>query len=267
MLNLFNDQEAGAAFAAKPAETLEAAGFKGLCSDDVYAIMPVILDKSPISIDRDYESGNNSAWGGDVAGGGGSGGGGGGGGWGGGGGGGGWGGGGDDHAAAVQALTSVFNTYNNYVDDRDINTFTDNTSVINGHGNLVLQKNEVEVTANTGDQSQVAAYGGENKAEDSFNNGDKTVNIDSHDQDNDLIVKDNVVASDHAVAAGDDIKDNEVDVEIGNTEVKVEDSFTVEDSGNTEYEDNVLAENYNDGGNQQNDVVNVLAENEQEIED
>jgi hypothetical protein len=135
VLNMFSDPAAAESYKNDPEGTLDHAGFGRMCSDDVDAIMPVLLDHSPISFDRNYNTGGNSAWGGGAGGGsnggggaggaGGSGGAGGTGGGGGGGTGGGGGGGGTgwaaDHAAAVQQLTHVLNNYSyTSIDDRDI---------------------------------------------------------------------------------------------------------------------------------------------------
>ncbi|MFH5824303.1 IniB N-terminal domain-containing protein [Georgenia sp. AZ-5] len=59
IMNLLQDPKAAEDFRDDPHGTLEAAGLGGICGADVDAVMPVVLDRSPISFDRDYETGGN----------------------------------------------------------------------------------------------------------------------------------------------------------------------------------------------------------------
>src|SRR3954447_9583947 len=84
ILNLLRDPETAGAFARDPQGTLEDHGLGDITSVDIEDIMPVLMDASPSSFDRMYDTGGNSiaasqssSGGGGTAGGGGSGGGGG----------------------------------------------------------------------------------------------------------------------------------------------------------------------------------------------
>jgi hypothetical protein len=196
LLSLFSDPAAADQFRADPEAMLKQNGLEGMCSDDVDAVMPVILDGSPISFDRDYNTGGNTANGGNAGGGGtGGGGGAGGGGWGG-------GGGGSDHAAAVQQLTHVLNNYSyTTVDDRDV---------------ILDQSVNQNIWAN-GDVHQLF----DNEA--------------------------NIASGDHAIIAGDDVKDSGNDSHdtfwTDNSDNSVNDSFndnsdnSIDDSGNVKIDD------------------------------
>ena len=119
LMNLLRNPAAADEFRADPQGALDDAGLGSVCSDDVDAVMPVVLDLAPVIGDREYNTGGNSAVGGDAhvapttpaapstgtAPGSAT-------------------GGEDDHAHAVQQLTHVVNNYSyTEVDDRD--TITD----------------------------------------------------------------------------------------------------------------------------------------------
>ncbi|HEX2247118.1 MAG TPA: IniB N-terminal domain-containing protein, partial [Arthrobacter sp.] len=65
ILNLLRDPDAAHAFREDPERELEHAGLSDVCSDDVDAIMPVVLDFAPVgvgaSFDREYNTGDNSS--------------------------------------------------------------------------------------------------------------------------------------------------------------------------------------------------------------
>jgi len=261
LLSLFSDPAAAAAFKQNPEHELDKNGFKNLCSDDVDAIMPVLLDHSPISYDRSYNTGSNGAWGGDAGGGmggGGGGGGTGGGGWGGWSGGGGTGGGGGgggtaDHAAAVQQLTHVMNNYSyTSVDDKDfiLDRSINQTLWTNGDLHQVFDQDTViaygEHSVAAGDD----VIGSNNQKDSNNNNGNSdesvtntntttTTNTNIHSNndnskddssvDNSIEVKDNFVKlDDHSVEVKDNnvTFDNDKTVDIHN-ESKVENSIEV----------------------------------------
>ena len=108
LMSLFQNPEAAADFDADPESALSAAGLSGVCTDDVAAVLPSVLDHAGVTAVAG--AGGGVAWAKAAAGaGGGHGGGNGGGGvTGGGNGGGGW---ADDHAHAVQQITTIANSY------------------------------------------------------------------------------------------------------------------------------------------------------------
>jgi hypothetical protein len=191
LLNLLKDPKAAAEFSEDPQGVLEAHGLGDICQEDVDAVVPVVLDFAPISAigDRVYETGGNVTKGGDAYTNTGNSGGG----SGGGNGGGGHHGGGDVLPPPVAQLHHVVNNYTyTTTDDRDT---------------IVDQSVNQNIWA-LGDVNQWF--------------------------DNDA----NVASGDYAVAAGDDAwvdnsEDNstnvsldaEGDINIGNTDVDVEDSF------------------------------------------
>src|SRR6185312_121177 len=63
IMNLLRDPRAADEFNADPDAALASAGLSNVCSDDVDAIMPVILDYAPVgsgsSFDREYNTGGN----------------------------------------------------------------------------------------------------------------------------------------------------------------------------------------------------------------
>jgi len=61
MMNLFKDQGAAAAFQEDPDRSLSAAGLGNVCSSDVDAVMPSLVDFSDVSFDRDYDTGGNDS--------------------------------------------------------------------------------------------------------------------------------------------------------------------------------------------------------------
>ena len=66
LMSLFGNKEAAQEFLDDPDSALEHAGLGGVCSADVDAAMPVILDFAPITInassfDRSYNTGGNGA--------------------------------------------------------------------------------------------------------------------------------------------------------------------------------------------------------------
>ncbi|GAB3259512.1 IniB N-terminal domain-containing protein [Arthrobacter pigmenti] len=257
LMDLLGDPEATSEFLEDPERALDEAGLGDVCSADVDAIMPVILDYAPVdvesSFDREYNTGGNSGpsggwapdtdnWGPD----GGSGdhnhddnGGGGGGGRGhddddnGGGGGGGRGdhdhdhdhdrdngghgggrGGDDDHGHAVQQLTHIVNNYSytSVVDDRDtINDQSVNQNIWADGDVTQLFDNEANIAS--GDNSVIAG--------DDADVDNSTDNSTDNSRDNST-----------NVAVGGD-----ADVEIGNTDNSIEDSFQDNSDNSVEIED------------------------------
>ena len=66
LMSLFGNQEAAQEFLDDPDGALENAGLGDVCSADVDAAMPVILDFAPITVnassfDRSYNTGGNGA--------------------------------------------------------------------------------------------------------------------------------------------------------------------------------------------------------------
>ena len=62
LMSLFGNQQAAKEFLDNPERALDDAGLGGVCSADVDAAMPVILDFAPInasSFDRSYNTGGN----------------------------------------------------------------------------------------------------------------------------------------------------------------------------------------------------------------
>ena len=63
ILNLLRDPETAEAFARDPQGTLEDHGLGDITSVDIEDIMPVLMDASPSSFDRAYETGGQLAHG------------------------------------------------------------------------------------------------------------------------------------------------------------------------------------------------------------
>ena len=66
LMSLFGDRQAAQEFLDDPERVLEDHGLGGVCSADVDAAMPVVLDYAPITVnasrfDREYSTGGNSA--------------------------------------------------------------------------------------------------------------------------------------------------------------------------------------------------------------
>ena len=234
ILNLLRDPQAAAAYNANPDAALSSAGHANLSCADVDAVLPVVLDYAPVSMDREYNTGGNSSTGGDSTwaysggGGGGSHGGGGGGGshgggghgggHGGGGGGGSHGGGGhggDDHSHAVAQLTSIVNnyTYSSSIDDRDTVTDQSVNQNIWADGD-VLQIFDNDAIIASGDGA-IAAGG--SVAYNSFNEDDHSTNLEVDIEDSFNDNSDNSTNDSY-----NDNSDNSTNTEI---DVEVEDSF------------------------------------------
>jgi hypothetical protein len=228
LMNLFNNPDAAKEFLEDPEQALEDAGLGRVCTADVDAVMPVVLDYAPISVDssfdREYNTGGNTAWTGSHGGGEGDG-----------GGQGGHGGGGgghhpdphdnDDHAHAVQQLHHVVNNYSytSSVDDRDTVTDLSVNQNIWADGD-VTQLFENEAIIASGDGAMIA--GGDIAVDNSVDNSE------DNSQDHSL----SVVAGDDAdVAIGN--TDLEVDVDDSfNTDKSIDDSYNTVDSYNTDVE-------------------------------
>lgn len=237
LMSLFGSREAAEEFLDNPERVLEDHGLGGVCSADVDAAIPVILDFAPItlnasSFDRDYNTGGNTSWTGGGSGGTG-------------GhnpGGGGHGGGrpgGDDHAHAVQQLHHVVNHYSytstttTEVDDRDtivdqsvnqniwadgdVRQWFDNDSVVASGDRAVAAGDDVDMEDS-------------NNIEDSYNTDNSTDN-----------------SEDNSIRAGGDVN-------IGNEETDIDDSFNtdldvdIEDSfnDNSDNSDNSVNDSFND---------------------
>lgn len=210
LMHLFGDREAIQEFLDDPARALEEHGLGNVCSADVDAAMPVVLDYAPITVNaasfgRAHITGGNSAWAGPVgtstghpgsvstihAGGQ----------------------GGpnydhDDHAHAVQQLHHVVNhfsytTNTTMLDDRD--TVTDQSVHQNiwAHGDVEQWFDNDAVVA-SGDRA--VAAGDDAGVRDSNNIRD------SHDTDH---------STDNSIHAGGDVS-------IGNEETAISDSFNTD---------------------------------------
>ncbi|WP_426938861.1 IniB N-terminal domain-containing protein [Pseudarthrobacter sp. S3] len=214
LMGLFNNPAAAEEFLNDPERSLEDAGLREVCSADVDAAMPVVLDYAPISVnassfDREYNTGGNTSWTGGNGGAGhtppp---------------GGGGAGhtpppaGGGhhdhDDHAHAVQQLNHVVNNYSytSTVDDRDTVTDQSVNQNIWADGD-VNQWFDNEAVIASGDQALAA--GDDNNVRDSYNTSD------SYNTDN---TTDN--STDNSITAGGNVN-------IGNSQLDVDDSFNTD---------------------------------------
>src|SRR5919112_259541 len=200
LMQLFGDRQAAQDFLDDPERVLEDHGLGGVCSADVDAAMPVVLDYAPVTInasrfDRDYNTGgNNSST--DHNGGGGytpppAG-----------------GGGGhhdnDDHAHAIQQLHHVVNNYSytSTVDDRDTITDQSVNQNIWAEGDVEQWFDNDSVVA-SGDRAIAAGDDADvqdsNNIEDSYSTDNSTDN-----------------SKDHSIHAGRDAS-------VGNT--RVDDSY------------------------------------------
>ena len=66
LLSLMSDPAKVAAFNDDPEGTLAANGLGSVCTDDVDAVMPVVIDYAPVRVDstfdREYNTGGNTSW-------------------------------------------------------------------------------------------------------------------------------------------------------------------------------------------------------------
>ena len=215
LMSLFGNQEAAQEFLDDPDRVLENAGLGDVCSADVDAVLPVILDFAPItvsasSVDRSYNTGGNGA----ATGGGG-------------------GGGvavtpppsgghhgrdhdhahdhehGNDHDHAVHQLTNVVNNYSwsSSVDDRDTITDQSVNQNIWADGDVTQYFENSSVTA-SGDRA--VAAGDDVDMEDS-NNVEDSYNTDNS----------NDSSTDNSINAGRDAS-------VGNTDTDIDDSFNTD---------------------------------------
>jgi hypothetical protein len=254
VLNLFADPAAADEYRADPEASLSGAGLSRMCSDDMEQIMPVLLDHSPISFDRNFSSGGNTAVGGGGGGAGGAGGGGGvspagsggagGGGWGGGGTGGGGGGGGAgwaaDHAAAVQQLTHVLNSYSyTTIDDRDYNLDNSVNQAIFNNG-FLHQNFDNDLTASFTDDRDVdnsTVYSNSFNDNSTDDHSDNSVDDHSTEFDVDVDIEDSFNTDN---STGDDIEDSlvvddvDVDVNSGNTTTNTSTTTSTTNTDNTD---------------------------------
>ena len=72
LMHLFGDREAVQEFLADPERALAEHGLGNVCSADVDAAMPVVLDYAPITVnassfEREHSTGGNSAWAGQLS--------------------------------------------------------------------------------------------------------------------------------------------------------------------------------------------------------
>nr|WP_201762457.1 IniB N-terminal domain-containing protein [Pseudarthrobacter psychrotolerans] len=198
LMSLFGNEEAAKEFLDDPERSLENAGLGGVCSADVDAALPVVLDYAPITIhassfDRSYNTGGNGAatGGGAVAvtptlSGGGNG----------------------DHTHAIQQLHNVVNNYSytSTVDDRDTITDQSVNQNIWADGDVEQWFDNDSVIA-SGDRAVAA---GDDVDMDDSNNIE-----DSYNRDNS-----NDSSTDNSVNAGRD-------AEVGNTEINAEDDVNL----------------------------------------
>ncbi|QNE15712.1 IniB N-terminal domain-containing protein [Pseudarthrobacter sp. NBSH8] len=237
LMSLFGNQQAAQKFLDDPERALESAGLGGVCSADVDAALPVVLDYAPITVhgsfDRSYSTGGNGA----ATGGGGA----------------GSGGavavtpppaghGHDDHAHAVQQLQNVVNNYSytSTVDDRDTITDQSVNQNIWANGDVTQWFDNHAVVA-SGDRAVAAG--------DDVDMRDSNNIQDSYNTDNS-----NDSSTDSSVNAGRDAS-------VGNTHTDIEDSFNtdldvdIEDSfndnsdnrvDNSEQTDTNIEDSFND---------------------
>jgi hypothetical protein len=244
LMHLFRDRQAAQDFLKDPERVLEDHGLGGVCAADVDAVMPVVLDYAPVTVnasrfDRDYNTGGNSASTGHNGGGG--------------GGyapppaGGGHSGGDhehDDHAHAVQQLHHVVNNYSytSMVDDQD--TITDQSVNQN-----VWADGDVEQWF---DNDSLVASGDRAIAAGDDADVDDSNNIeDSHNRDNST---DN--STDNSISAGRDAS-------VGNTDTDIDGSF------NTDLDlDADIDESFNDeSDNSTNDSHDDESDNSVDVRD
>ena len=211
LMHLFGNRQAAQDFLDNPEKVLEDHGFGEVCSADVDAAMPVVLDYAPVTtsrFDREYNTGGNTSWTGHIGGGGG-----------GAGGtghtppaGGGSGGGHhdhDDHAHAVQQLHHVVNNYSytSTVDDRDNIVDQSVNQNIWAEGDVEQWFDNDSVIA-SGDRS--VAAGDDAYVRDSNNISDSNNTDNSADN-----------STDNSVHAGGDVN-------IGNEKTDIDDSFNTD---------------------------------------
>ncbi|MDQ0674132.1 hypothetical protein QFZ36_001693 [Pseudarthrobacter siccitolerans] len=211
LMQLFGDREATQEFLANPERVLEDHGLGAVCSADVDAAMPVVLDYAPVTVnasrlDRDYNTGGNGAATGPGASGGiaytpppaggGD-------------------GGGDpgheDNAHAIQQLQRIVNNYSytSTVDDRDtitdqsvnqniwadgdIEQWFDNDSVVASGAHAIAAGDDVDIDIDVDADHSI-------DVEDSYNQDD---------------------SSDNSIHAGSDVN-------IGTGETVIDDSFNTD---------------------------------------
>jgi hypothetical protein len=234
LMNLFGDRQAAQEFLDNPEEALENAGLGDVCSADLDAVMPVVLDFAPIAVkssfDREFNTGGNSSLAGTGAaaapghhapapqh---------------------------EDHAHAVQQLHHVVNNYSytSTTDDRDtitdqsvnqniwadgdVTQLFDNDAVVASGDGAIAAGDDVEVDESEDNSTNITV----GDIEDSFNEDNDTridVDIedsfnednsveDSYNEDNDGIDGDeNVVGDGNAagdIVGGDQVDGDQIDV-------------------------------------------------------
>jgi hypothetical protein len=249
LMSLFGNQEAAKEFLSDPERSLEDHGLGGVCSADVDAALPVVLDYAPITVnassfDRSYNTGGNGAatgGGGAVAvtppptGGHG------------------------DHEHAVNQLTNVVNNYSytSSVDDRDTITDQSVNQNIWADGDVEQWFDNDSVVA-SGDRAVAA---GDDVDMDDSNNIEDSYNTDNS----------NDSSTDNSVNAGRD-------ADVGNTDTDIDDSFNtdldvdVEDSFNDNSDNSVdnseeTAVDIEDSFNDNSVEVTDNSDNSVEVED
>ncbi|WP_164205267.1 IniB N-terminal domain-containing protein [[Micrococcus luteus] ATCC 49442] len=255
LMSLFGNEEAAKEFLDDPEKVLEEHGLDKVCSADVDAAMPVILDFAPITVnassfDREYNTGGNDS---EVSGGGhtpppa---------------------GGGrdhdhdhdhgdhdhDDHAHAVQQLHHVVNNYSytSTVDDRDTITDQSVNQNIWADGDVTQWFDNDSVVA-SGDRA--VAAGDDVDIEDSNNIEDSYNTDNSHDD-----------STDNSIRAGGDVN-------IGNEETDIEDSFNtdldvdIEESFNDNSDNSTNDSNNNNSDNSDNSDNSSETDIDVDIED
>lgn len=261
LMHLFGSRKDIQKFLDDPEKTLAEHGLANVCSADVDAAMPVVLDYAPITVnapalDREYSTGGNSAWAGQAAvpavhagsaaavhaGGQ----------------GGGHGGAGydhDDHAYAVQQLHHVVNhfsytTSTTMLDDRDTITDQSVSQNIWADGDVEQWFDNTAAVA-TGDRSVAAgddaSVRDSNNITDSYNTDDSTDN-----------------STDNSIHAGGSVSIGNEETDISdayNTDVDLDDSFN-DNSDNSDHSvstdvDLDLRDSFND--NSDNSTENSVA--------
>jgi hypothetical protein len=279
LMQLFGDREATQEFLANPERVLEDHGLGAVCSADVDAAMPVVLDYAPVTVDasrldRDYNTGGNGAATGSIgsggiaytpppAGGG--------------------DGGGDpgheDNAHAIQQLQRIVNNYSytSTVDDRDtisdqsvnqnvwadgdIEQWFDNDSVVASGDHAVAAGGDVDIDVDHS-MSIVDSYNQDDSTDNSIHAGsDVNIGTAETDIDDSFNTEVDIDADLDNVGTTEDNPTN-IDVLDSGTDDSIDDSFNetetdidaeLANAGNTDYSEVTL----DDVGNGTTSLDNV----------
>jgi hypothetical protein len=254
LMNIFGDRQAAQAFLDNPERALEDHGLGAVCSADVDAALPVVLDFAPVTVnasrfDREYNTGGNTArtdnngGGGNVTpppgghGGGHH----------------------DDHAHAVQQLHHIVNNYSytSTVDDRDTITDQSVNQNIWADGDVEQWFDNDAVVA-SGDRAIAAGDDADvedsNNIEDSYN----TDNSSDESTDNSIRAGEDVNIGNTDIDADESFNtdlDVDVDDSFNDKSVEIDDSFNRDESINTDVDVDVKLEDSFNAEETNNDVA------------